>query len=523
MFGPVVDEFYQVLPGVKMKRWTKQRRFVVNRLVYPILTFFLLLILSCGGGGGGGSESNTIPPAPQKVVSTGGNTEICLSWENVSGATAYHIYWSTTAGVSKQIGTKISGVSSPYYHTGLINGTTYYYVVTAANQYGDSSESQEVSAVPSTSNPPLPPSDVVTQAGDRNVIIRWSPREAGDTTSSYNIYWSASPGVTTASGSKIQGAASPYTHANLTNGTTYYYVVTGVNVYGEGRVSIEVSATPDRGNMPYPPTGVSATAGDRQAIINWTAAPGATSYNLYWSTSPDLSSKNGKKITAVTNPYTHTGLNRDTIYYYVVTAVNSSGESEDSAQVSVTIPNDLKDICVAMGDSITLGAGSPSPPLLDNYNDCYVPKLQQMWGKTVINDGVLGAKSSVGADYVDSVLAYYKPKYLIIYYGNNDLGFFSTDSIIANLAYMIEQAKANGTIPVIATLGPFMGNWAWRQPYATDLNKRIRALASSEGIAYADLEAAFGSNPAYMILPDGMHPNAAGHSLIANTFYNILK
>jgi hypothetical protein len=32
-----------------------------------------------------------------------------------------------------------------------------------------------------------------------------------------------------------------------------------------------------------------------------------------------------------------------------------------------------------------------------------------------------------------------------------------------------------------------------------------------------------GSNPAYMILPDGQHPNAAGHTVIAKTFYNILK
>jgi len=492
---------------------------MMHRRAYRIWTVFLLLILSCGGGGG--SESNSPPPEPQNVVSSSGNAKISLSWENSIDATTYNIYWSTTAGVSKQTGTKISDVSSPYYHTGLTNGTTYYYVVTAANQYGESSKSHEVSAAPSPFNPPLPPSDVATLAGDGKVIIRWSAQEAGEVTISHNIYWSTSTGVTKENGSKIQGATSPYTHANLTNGTTYYYVVTGVNVYGESRVSKEISATPDRGNIPDPPTGVSATAGDRQAVINWTVAPGATSYNLYWSTSPDISSQNGTKISVVTNPYTHTGLNRDTIYYYVVTAVNSSGESEDSAQVSVTIPNDLQDICVAMGDSITTCVGSP--PLLDNYNDCYVPKLQQMWGKTVINDGELGAKSFVGADYVDSVLAYYKPKYLIIYYGNNDLGFYSTDSIIANLAYMIQQAKANGTLPVIATLGPFMGNWAWRQPYASDLNREIRALASSEGIAYADLEAAFGSNPAYMVLPEGMHPNAAGHGVIANTFYNILK
>ena len=46
-----------------------------------------------------------------------------LSWENANGATTYNIYWSTTAGVVKKTGTKISAVSSPYYHSGLNNGT----------------------------------------------------------------------------------------------------------------------------------------------------------------------------------------------------------------------------------------------------------------------------------------------------------------------------------------------------------------------------------------------------------------
>ena len=68
----------------------------------------------------------------------------------------------------------IPKVSSPYTHTGLINGTTYYYVVTAANQYGESAESKEVSATPSLATPPLPPVSVATHAGNRTVNIAWS-------------------------------------------------------------------------------------------------------------------------------------------------------------------------------------------------------------------------------------------------------------------------------------------------------------------------------------------------------------
>jgi hypothetical protein len=47
-------------------------------------------------------------------------------------------------------GSLIPSVTSPYTQSGLYNGTTYYYVVTAVNGNGESVASSEVSATPST-------------------------------------------------------------------------------------------------------------------------------------------------------------------------------------------------------------------------------------------------------------------------------------------------------------------------------------------------------------------------------------
>lgn len=486
---------------------------IMNRRTSLILT--CLLLLSCGGGGGGISVSNTPPEAPQNILSIGGNTQAGLSWGEASGATTYNIYWATAAGVRKQTGTKISNVTSIFYHTGLTNGTTYYYVVTAANQYGESSESREVSAMPSLFNPPLPPSDIATLTGDRKVIIRWTSREAGEATASHNIYWSYTAGVTKENGTKIAGASSPYTHANLTNGLLYYYIVTGVNAYGEGFPSAEVSATPDQGNVPSAPTGSKAVAGNREALISWNAVDKALTYNIYWSSSADLSSENGTKIANVKSPYNHTGLTQGNTYYYVITAANGYGESADSDRVSVTIADSRKDISIALGDSITVGG------YLTSYTSSYVPLLSTKWGKTIFNEAVNGAHTSYGASTIDNVLSQHNPRYITIYFGSNDLGFVDPKDTIRDLQYMIERAKENGTIPVVATMGPFLNNWAWRQPYATELSLRIRQLAASQGIACADIEAALGGNSNYMI-PDGMHPNSEGHRIIADTFYNAL-
>ena len=475
---------------------------------------FFLLVLSCGGGGGGGSSPNTAPPAPENIISIGGNAQDRLSWGNASGATSYNIYWSTTAGVLKKTGTKISPVSSPYYHSGLNNDTTYYYVITATNQYGESIESVEVSAIPSLTNLPLPPTHVATLALNEQVIIRWTAVEAEDANTSYNIYWSTSSGVTKGSGAKIDNAVSPHIHAGLINATTYYYVVTTVNQRGESIESEETSATPDQGNIPVAPTGVTATAGDRQAEIRWNDVDSATTYNIYWSTSADVSGKTRTRIEGVTSPYIHTALEQGSVYYYVITAVNGYGESADSAIISVTIPDNRNDVCVALGDSITTGYGV-------NYAESYVPRLSTAWVKTIYNKGVAGTYSSYGANVINSILVQYNPRYITIFYGNNDDGYREIDWIIGNLRTIIRSAKANGTTPVIATLTPVFGEWAWRKPGLIILNQRIRQLASEEGINCADLEAAFGWNAGY-ILPDGLHPNSTGHQIIANTFYNAL-
>jgi hypothetical protein len=157
--------------------------------------------------------------------------------------------------VSKANGYKVAGVGSPYNHTQLTNGTTYYYVVTAVDGAGaESAESSQVSATPvapaglsdgtqvelvsSISSPYI----YSPTTGEASVTLYWSDVYLA---SSYNLYWSTTPGVSKSNGNKIAGVGSPYNHTNLINGTTYYYVVTAVDGAGaESAESSQVSATP---------------------------------------------------------------------------------------------------------------------------------------------------------------------------------------------------------------------------------------------------------------------------------------
>ena len=94
------------------------------------------------------SSPTTAPSEPTGLTAIAGDSQITINWTVVPNATAYNLYWSTTSGVSKTTGTKIANITTPYTHTGLTNDTTYYYVVTAVNNYGESSESNQISAIP---------------------------------------------------------------------------------------------------------------------------------------------------------------------------------------------------------------------------------------------------------------------------------------------------------------------------------------------------------------------------------------
>ncbi len=85
-------------------------------------------------------------PPPANLSAKGDTAKVDLSWVAVEGATGYNIKRSTTAGGPYQtIKNNVSGTT--FTDANVTNGTTYYYVVSAVNQAGESENSNEVSAL----------------------------------------------------------------------------------------------------------------------------------------------------------------------------------------------------------------------------------------------------------------------------------------------------------------------------------------------------------------------------------------
>lgn len=93
--------------------------------------------------------NGVIPAAPAQTDPVATSGQVTVSWVTTPGATGYKVKYGTTAGsysTTLDVGNVLSKTI-----TGLTNGTTYYFAVTAYNTAGESANSNEKSATPSSS------------------------------------------------------------------------------------------------------------------------------------------------------------------------------------------------------------------------------------------------------------------------------------------------------------------------------------------------------------------------------------
>jgi hypothetical protein len=182
------------------------------------------------------------------LASAADDRQVTLTWDLMNGATTYNLYRSTMINDGVK-GTKIANVSSPYVDRGLANGTTYYYVVTVIRPDGtESLPSPQAAATPQI-NASGAPTGLAAAPGNSQIKLVWQGLAAA---SSYNLYRSLTDGAGV-KGAVITGVSSGFVDTGVTNGNTYYYVVTAVNAAGtESLPSAQAAATPSLPILRYP-------------------------------------------------------------------------------------------------------------------------------------------------------------------------------------------------------------------------------------------------------------------------------
>ena len=193
-------------------------------------------------------STDAIPPAaPTGLSALAGNSTVSLNWDdnNESDLAGYNAYRSTISGGPY---TKLnsSPLANSNYSDNRVSGSvTYYYVVRAVDtSNNESSNSGQASATPTDTIPPSAPTGLTATVGDRTVSLSWSINSDPDI-NGYNVYRSAISGgtYTKLNSSLLKNTA--YTDNSVSNGTTYYYVVTAADTSSnESANSSEVSAKP---------------------------------------------------------------------------------------------------------------------------------------------------------------------------------------------------------------------------------------------------------------------------------------
>lgn len=159
-----------------------------------------------------------------------------------------------------------------------------------------------------------------------------------------DLVWVASPGAVSYVVKRSLTTGGPYaviatnvtttsfTDTNVLPNTVYVYVVSAVNPGGESANSNETNIAL---RPPGRPASLSAVTEGTQAILTWNVTAGATTYVVKRS----LVSAGPYTVIATnvpSNSYADPTISPNTIYFYVVTAVNRAGESNPSLEAALS-------------------------------------------------------------------------------------------------------------------------------------------------------------------------------------------
>jgi hypothetical protein len=336
---------------------------IVSGLTKGTAYTFTVAATNATGSGAASQSSNSIttwiePGAPTIGTATEVNaTTVSVSFTaGTTGGTPI-IDFTVTAYISG-VATAVTatGGSSPISVTGLTQGTTYTFRVTARNIVGTGAASGESNTAQPADRPSKPSAPTVststTYTTDGRVTITFTaPYDGGTTITDY--YFVSNPVTTTQTVSQAGGGTLVFT--GLTKGISYTFAYAARNRIGTGIYS-DASSGIIPLTVPSIPTIGTASRYDATSVnVSYTQSSdnGGTAITSYTATS----SPGGITQSSTVSPILVTGLTKGQPYTFTVYATNSRGNSGQSTSTNSATPATIPNAPV-IGLAVTLSKNS---------------------------------------------------------------------------------------------------------------------------------------------------------------------
>ena len=283
--------------------------------------------------------AESTPGPPTAFNATPGDGQVALSWRAPDGnggsqVLGYLLYRGSSEG-EMTLMASLGWIELGYRDTGLLNGHTYSYCLTAINGHGSGGPTTTLNATPY--GPPGPPTGPAAEPGDATVRLSWRQPDSdnGRRVECYRIFMGDSLETISDYGVSYETATNI---TRLRNGVTYLFQVAAVNAAGSGRWSNMVSATPY--GQPSVVSNPSATQTPDGVLVRWyppTDSGGSERlvYTIYRGNGPETT-----PVASVTNgslEYLDRDIQVGLLYHYGIRAGNPLKEGPYSAIEPVMI------------------------------------------------------------------------------------------------------------------------------------------------------------------------------------------